>query len=172
MEIERKWMVTGWPKQAFPLLKEEYMRQGYICVHPTVRIREEKKAGGPTDYVLCFKSTGLLSRKEIEMKIPKEKFDELEDLISLPLIPKTRRTFLLPDGHHLEVNDVDRGQETAFWYAEIEFASEEEAKAFDPAKVGLAEYLSDDVTMQPGQSMGAYWIETRLHGVEHPEDGA
>jgi len=27
--------------------------------------------------------------------------------------------------------------------------------------VGLADYLSDEVTDQPGQSMGAYWEQTR-----------
>jgi len=30
-----------------------------------------------------------------------------------------------------------------------------------PAAVGLADYLSDEVTDQPGQSMGAYWEQTR-----------
>ena len=38
MEIERKWMVTGWPEGL--VLEEEFaMRQGYISVQPTVRIR-------------------------------------------------------------------------------------------------------------------------------------
>ena len=53
MEIERKWMVNGWPEgEGFPALplKEEFgMRQGYISVHPTVRIREEALKGGRTD---------------------------------------------------------------------------------------------------------------------------
>ena len=56
MEIERKWMVNGWPEgEGFPALplKEEFaMRQGYISVHPTVRIREEALKGGRTDYIL------------------------------------------------------------------------------------------------------------------------
>lgn len=55
MEIERKWMVNGWPEGL--ALKEEFaMRQGYISVRPTVRIREEALTGGKTHYVLCFKS--------------------------------------------------------------------------------------------------------------------
>ena len=57
MEIERKWMVNGWPEGAgFPEmpLKEEFaMRQGYISVRPTVRIREEARTGGGTAYILC-----------------------------------------------------------------------------------------------------------------------
>ncbi len=57
MEIERKWMVTGWP-EGLPLEEEFTMRQGYISVQPTVRIREEALTGGSTDYILCFKSAG------------------------------------------------------------------------------------------------------------------
>mgnify|MGYP000018479024 CR=1 FL=1 len=51
MEIERKWMVNGWP-EGLAMEEEFAMRQGYISVRPTVRIREEALAGGRTDYVL------------------------------------------------------------------------------------------------------------------------
>ena len=161
MEIERKWMVKNWPEKDFPLLAEHLMRQGYITVTPTVRIREEALSGGETNYILCFKSAGGLARKEIELEIPKEKFLELEDLIGLPLIPKLRRTYLLPDGLHLEVNHVDEGLPTEFWYAEIEYPTVEAAKTWTPGSVGLEEYLNDEVTGLPGQSMGAYWMMTR-----------
>ena len=164
MEIERKWIVKNWPQEtnSLPLLKEELMRQGYITVRPTVRIREESVMGGDTDYVVCFKSSGTLARKEIEISVSEEKFRELEDLIGIPLIPKLRRTYLLPDGLHLEVNLVDEGRKTEFMYAEIEYSSEEQALSWDPASVGLQEYLSDDVTDQPTRTMGAFWILTRL----------
>lgn len=56
MEIERKWMVNGWPEgenlPALPLKEEFAMRQGYISVRPTVRIREEALKGGETAYIL------------------------------------------------------------------------------------------------------------------------
>ena len=117
MEIERKWMVTGWP-EGLPQTEEFAMRQGYISVRPTVRIREEARTGGRTDYVLCFKSAGGLAREEIERSIDKELFDELETkIIGKPLIPKTRRSYALPDGNVLEVNHVDVGRPTEFWYA-------------------------------------------------------
>lgn len=54
MEIERKWMVQGWP-QGLPLLETYRMDQGYISVRPTVRIRREALQGGRTALVLCFK---------------------------------------------------------------------------------------------------------------------
>ena len=166
MEIERKWMVKDWPQESDSLVpvREEMMRQGYISVKPTVRIREESEKGGRTEHILCFKSSGTpdgLAREEIEFPITPDQFAQLENLIGIPLIPKERRTYRMPDGLFLEVNLVDEGMKTEFMYAEIEYTSEEQARAWDPASVGLAEYLSDDVTGQPGQTMGAYWLSTR-----------
>ena len=192
MEIERKWMVKGWPEKTladtgesaaqsetvsaasaaqseeagqFPLLREQMMRQGYISIRPTVRIREEAETGGPTDYILCFKSPANrsgLSRQEIEFSITPDQFAQLEDLIGIPLIPKLRRTYLLPDGLHLEVSLVDEGKPTEFMYAEVEFATEDQARNWDPAAAGLGAYLDREVTGEPGQSMGAFWELTRL----------
>ena len=127
MEIERKWMVNGWP-EGLPLKEEFAMRQGYISVRPTVRIREEALTGGKTRYVLCFKSGGGLAREEIERDIDPELFNDLETkIIGRPLIPKLRRSYLLPDGAVLEVNHVDEGQPTEFWYAEVEYPTVEAA---------------------------------------------
>ena len=89
IEIERKWMVNGWPDALQDKLSfEQKMRQGYVSVCPTVRIREEettrsKDAQKPLqdEYILCFKS-----RKEVEFSIPADKFREIEELIGEPLI--------------------------------------------------------------------------------------
>ncbi len=210
MEIERKWMVSGWPDQidpSLPLLFTEYQEQGYVHAQaPIVRVRlEARKAladlfpenrgasAGPdrnslgnisedcpagksplltdmvashmseedTNYVLCFKSRGLLSRKEIEMALEKERYLELKDLIEKPLIRKVRNVYALPDGLRLEVNLVDEGLKTEFMYAEVEFESEQQANAWNPDEFSLGAYLNDDVTQQPGQSMSAYWMQTR-----------
>ena len=102
------------------------------------------------------------AREEIEREIDKELFTRLEEkIIGKPLIPKLRRSYQLPDGMVLEVNHVDEGQPTEFWYAEVEYPTVEAARAWRPEAVGLAAYLNDDVTDQPGQSMGAYWEQTR-----------
>ena len=167
MEIERKWMVKGWPEESasLPLVREQLMRQGYVTVYPTVRIREEAAKGGSTEYILCFKSPpsrGGLSRKEIEFPITPEQFAQLEDLIGFPLIPKLRRSYRLADGLVLEVNLVDQGMETEFMYAEIEYETEEQARSWNPADSALSEYLNDEVTGQPRQTMGAYWQTTRV----------
>lgn len=163
MEIERKWMVNGWP-EGLVLVEEFTMRQGYLSVRPTVRIREEALTGGETKYILCFKSAGGIAREEIEREIDPVLFAELENKIigaAKPLIQKLRRSYALPGGLVLEVNHVDEGLPGEFWYAEVEFETVAQARAFVPAAVGLAEYLADDVTEQPGQSMGAYWLQTR-----------
>ena len=161
MEIERKWLVSGWPDVSFPIIEEYNMRQGYISIHPTVRIREEQLSGKAPSYILCFKSAGKLARREIEIPIPQKTFQELEELIGLPLIPKLRRTYLLPDGLQLEVNHVDSLAGTAFWYAEVEFPTVQEAKLWRPDSQ-LSIYLNHEVTEKKGFSMGAYWEKTRL----------
>lgn len=185
MEIERKWMVKGWPEQgdvSLPLLYTEYQEQGYIHADaPIVRIRleariEENAAAsalvtdalkdlardGKANYVLCIKSAGYLAREEIEIGITEEHFSRLSGQLEGNLIRKVRRVYSLPDGLGLEVNMVDEGLPTEFMYAEVEFGSEEQARSWDPAACGLGEYLADDVTEKPGQSMSAYWTRTRL----------
>lgn len=158
-EIERKWMVNGWP-EGLCLQAEYEMEQGYLCVKPTVRIRRESKVGGKTEYILCFKGKGRLARQELEKAVEPEFYEGLKEIIAKPLIPKTRRDYALPDGLRLEVNQVDQGQPTEFMYAEVEFATEAEALSWQPPQA-LAGYLSNEVTNQPGQSMGAYWQATR-----------
>ena len=73
MEIERKWWVQGWPC-GLQECERYQMDQGYISVRPTVRIRREALAGGPTALVLCFKGAGTLSREEIEAELTPEAF--------------------------------------------------------------------------------------------------
>ena len=174
MEIERKWMVSGWPEDVakdvpLTLLYTELQEQGYLHADiPIVRIRREERVEHPAccaqpsiQYVLCFKSAGRLAREEIELAVPEDKFQELKTMIGKPMIEKIRRGYALPDGHTLEVNLVDRGLPSQFWYVEVEFGSIEEANAWNPATFGLGEYLNDDVTELPGQSMSAYWSVAR-----------
>ena len=160
MEIERKWMVAGWPEGREETARWQ-MEQGYLSVRPTVRIRREGREDGTTDLVLCFKGKGRLARQEIEMPLTPEHFEGLKEMIGKPLIPKQRRDYPLPGGLKLEVNRVDEGAPTEFWYAEVEFETEEQALAWQPESAGLGGYLTDEVTHQPGQSMGAYWLATR-----------
>lgn len=160
MEIERKWLTDGWP-QGLEEQRRILMRQGYITTRPTVRIRSEA-SGDVTEYVLCFKGAAGpdgLAREEIETNIAPELFAKLEAFVGRPLIEKEQRRYALPGGLTLEVNQVDRGRPGEFFYAEVEFPTREAALAWQPGELG--EYLSDEVTGKPGQSMAAYWTETR-----------
>ena len=113
MEIERKWMVSGWPEDVLkdaqlPFLFTELQEQGYLHTNvPIVRIRREERrpansgedpARSSVQHVLCIKSAGRLARQEVEMKIPENEFCELRDMIGKPLIQKVRRVYQLPDG--------------------------------------------------------------------------
>ncbi len=150
MEIERKFEISGFPKD-LPLLEEAMMRQGYLCTAPAVRIRSTER-GGEISYMLCIKGAGTLVREEIETPITADVFLRVERLIGLPLVNKEYRAYALPGGEKLEVSLVDEGEPTEFMYAEVEFASEEEAKAFAPPA-----FLGRELTELPGSSMSAYW---------------
>lgn len=104
--------------------------------------------------MLCFKGAGTLSREEIETEIDAELFAKLEHLIGKPLIRKERRGYRLPGGLTLEVNCVDPDLPTAFWYAEVEFETEAQALAWDPAAAGLARLPARRMHRQARQQYG------------------
>lgn len=149
MEIERKFLISGFP-QMEPI-ECARMRQGYLSTQPVVRIRSKETAQGTT-YRLCIKGKGALVREEIEMPLEREVFERLEKLLVLPTVEKEYRTYLLPDGHLLECNQVDEGASTSFMYAEVEFHSVEQAMSFVPPS-----FLGREVTDEPDYSMGNYW---------------
>ena len=150
MEIERKFWMTGFPK-GLSLLRESVMYQGYICTDPVVRIRSTQTAGS-TEYILCLKGKGTLAREEIETPISAEVFEKLCDFIGTPLVRKDFKAYALPDGHVLECSLVDQGSADAFYYAEVEFSSVEEAIAFQPPA-----FLGRELTEDPSFTMSGYW---------------
>lgn len=91
-----------------------------------VRIRK-KQEGEAASYVLCFKGDGTLAREEIELPLDVDTYERLRGLLKAPLVHKTYKVYPLPDGRRLEVSLVDEGEPQAFYYAEVEFDSVEEA---------------------------------------------
>lgn len=149
-EIERKWMMEGFP-QGLPLLFEARMEQGYLAFEPTtVRIRKTTGAQG-TNCKLTCKSKGTLQRTEVEFPITEEQYTALSSLLAAPTARKHFRTYSLPGGEVLECSIVDEGEATCFAYAEVEFETVEQARAFTPHPA-----LGREVTEEAGYSMAAY----------------
>lgn len=161
MEIERRWLVEGWPdlKPAAVL----FMDQGYFATRPAVRVRREAESGGPCQYIVCFKGKGGLVRQEIELPVSEEQYQALAGMLDAPMIQKEQRRYPLPGGLTLEVNQVDKDLDTGFFYAEVEFPDEASAHTWKPP-AELAAYLSRETTGQSGESMAAYWARTRSNG--------
>ena len=150
MEIERKFYIDEFPDCFGEPCEISMMMQGYISVSPVVRIRS-KTIGDKASYKICFKSGGSLARREVEVDITKEKFEQLIPFLNTPLVQKVQKVYSLKDiGYDnlkLECNFVSRGGEDEFFYAEVEFDSIEEANSFVPPEFLKAELTKYPLTM-------------------------
>ncbi len=153
MEIERKFKLNEFPALPETAWLDQY--QGYLATDPEVRIRRTVNHTAQTEsYILCIKSVGDLVRHEVETALTQAQFEELATMLDYPLIHKELHAYLLPDGHILECSRVDDG---AFSYAEVEFATEEEAKAWTPP-----DFLGREMTYERGFKMRCYWSDRSL----------
>lgn len=137
MEIERKFLIQNQrlPKnlQDFPFHQIE---QGYLCTEPVVRIRRQND-----QYYLTYKSKGLLSREEYNLPLTKEAYLHLKPKADGLVISKTR--YLIPEKDGLTIElDVFHNEYKGLLLAEVEFPSEEAAKAYVPP-----EWFGEDVTL-------------------------
>ena len=155
MEIERKFLIDRFP-EGLPLKAEYEMRQIYLSVMPTVRARSRKMNGRET-YRMTIKGSGDLCREEIEIDITVKQFEAFLRIVGKEPITKRKRDYILPEGYILECSVVDEGTENEFMYAEVEFASVEEAEAFE-----VPDCLGKDVTYDRYWKMNNYWQRTRL----------
>ncbi len=89
MEIERRWLVEGWPALAPSSVLQ--MDQGYFAVRPAIRIRREAVLGGETRYVLCFKGGAGLAREEVEVDVDEGRYLRLR---AMPAIRIRREAVL------------------------------------------------------------------------------
>lgn len=156
MEIERRFLVSGFPKQE--PIRKAWVEQGYLCTGEIeARIRKMVKEEHTT-YKLAFKSDGTLSRKEVEIEIDKAQYEALLSMLVGEMIKKDYRVYALGK-YQLEVCEVDPETEGHYYYAEIEFESEEEALAYDAACIP---YVLEEVTYDKSYNMKNYWQVTRV----------
>ena len=134
MEIERKFLVRALPDNLseYPCRQIE---QAYLCTGPVVRIRHLDN-----EYILTYKSGGMMARQEVELPLTKEAYEHLREKADGTIITKKR--YVIPHTDRLTIElDLFEGMLTDFIMAEVEFSSVEEANAFTPP-----EWFGKDVT--------------------------
>ena len=135
MEIERKYLVHTLPENytSFPCRQLE---QGYLCTEPVVRIRQDNE-----NYELTYKSKGLLVREEYNLPLTEEAYKHLRKKVDGKLITKKR--YMIPYGEYVIELDVFEGTLAPLKFAEVEFASVEEAENFK-----APDWFGEDVTFE------------------------
>ena len=119
MEIERKYLIHKLPDhlEAYP---HRTLEQAYLCTEPVVRVRRDAD-----DYILTYKSKGLMMREEHNLPLTEEAYCHLREKADGRIITKER--YCIPYEDHLTI--------------EVEFSSEEEANSFTPP-----DWFGEDVT--------------------------
>ena len=136
MEIERKFLVKQIPEgcTSFPCRQIE---QAYLNTDPVVRVRRDND-----DYYLTYKGKGLLSREEYNLPLNKEAYEHLLSKADGIILTKKRYMIPVPGSDHLTIElDLCEGHYDGLILAEVEFSTEEEAKAFIPPV-----WFGEDVT--------------------------
>ena len=133
MEIERKFLLKELPENldSYPV---RHLEQGYLCTAPVVRIRRDNDK-----YELTYKGKGCMIREEHNLPLTKEAYEHLRTKIDGRLIVKKR--YMIPLENHTVELDVFEGDLAPLTLAEVEFYSEEEAKAFV-----APDWFAEDVT--------------------------
>lgn len=131
LEIERKYLVLKLPEtlENYPC---RIIEQGYLNTDPVIRIRRDNE-----DYILTYKSKGLMTREEYNLPLTKEAYGHLLSKIDGRLIRKRRYLLPLSDftegdpGLTIEL-DVFDGDLSPLLLAEVEFPDEASANNFAP----------------------------------------
>lgn len=130
MEIERQFLVD-----IIPSLPNEYesILQGYVSLLPEIRIRAVRPMQGDEKFYLTVKRGSGLVREEWETAISSREFSHLVECLEHGTLFIEKRRYRLPleDGHTAEYHRHG-GHLKGFDCVEVEFDSEEEARAFEP----------------------------------------
>ena len=135
LEIEKKFLINSLPANL-----EDYphsvIEQGYLCRQPVLRVRRID-----SNYILTYKSLGMMVREEHEHPLTKQSYDHLLEKTDGTIISKTR--YYIPDnmGNTIEL-DIFCGSLSGFIMAEVEFSSKEDAVSYKKPT-----WFGDEVTM-------------------------
>jgi adenylate cyclase len=134
MEVERKFLVDQAPELDGG--EAEEIDQGYLATGTDGEVRLRRKG---ERLLLTAKRGAGLSRDEAEVELDRDAFDRLWPLTEERRLHKRRH--VLPQGD-LEIEvDVYADELDGLVVAEIEFPSEDAARAFEPP-----EWLGEEIT--------------------------
>ena len=98
MEIERKYLIDEKNLPAdLESCRSVLIEQGYLCRKPVVRIRRQDD-----DYILTYKSGGLMAREEYNLPLGAEGYAHLKEKIDGKLISKRRYLIPMENGLTIE----------------------------------------------------------------------
>ena len=147
-EIERKWLIN---EKDIPYNLEEGVKQEivqtYINFSPEIRVRNINNG---EKYILTIKSNMSvdgLTRDEKEYYISEEEYNNLLKKQEGNTIEKTR--YQIYDKGNIAEIDIFKGQLKGLAYMEIEFETEEKAKAFQTPSWVIKD-VTDEVKYKNG----------------------
>ena len=135
-EIERKFLIKILPEDLnkFP---HKDITQNYLSIKPNNYEIRTRKIGN--EYFKTTKSGAGKTRKELDIEITKNEFEELQKQTIYKEIKKTR--YKIPHDNYLIELDIYHGELAGLITAEVEFNSEEESNQFKPP-----EWLGKEIT--------------------------
>ena len=134
MEVERKFLVSDRPD--LDGTQSDEIEQGYLAIGTDGEVRLRRKG---EKLLLTAKRGGGISRDEAEVGLDREAFERLWPLTEGRRLHKRRH--VLPHGDLSIELDVYAGDLEGLVVAEIEFDTEDEARAFEPP-----DWIGDEVT--------------------------
>ena len=138
MEIERKYLIDEKNLPAdLESCRSVLIEQGYLCRKPVVRIRRQDD-----DYILTYKSGGLMAREEYNLPLTQEAFEKLLPKAEGVIIHKTRYKIPIEQSDLVIELDLLHAPSNLIM-AEVEFQDEESAKAFIMPDWFLADVTND-----------------------------
>ncbi len=129
MEIERKFLVEEKSSPKLEILEKYELEQYYISIEPEIRFRKVCSEKIESKYFLTFKSSGDKIRKEIEIEINEEIFENNKNKIIGSIVSKDRTIIILDSNLKAELDNYDF---INLVVVEVEFETEEEADNFIP----------------------------------------
>jgi len=125
VEVERKFLVPDPPD--LDGIDADEIEQGYLAIGADGEVRLRRKG---EKLVLTAKRGSGISRDEAEIELDREAFERLWPLTEGRRLHKRRH--VIPHGNLTIELDVYEGELEGLVVAEIEFDSEDEARAFEP----------------------------------------